>query len=188
MQLHRNARLGLRGRHELVLAIESGMSLKAAAAAFSVSPATAHRWWHRWRAAGHVRPGHVRGLTPDMARRGASSGGRTAFAPAGTTTSLPGVASQARRPLCRRACPKKPRPGSDPEHVPRSHGRGQPWRVRKGRRRRAATRRSRHRSRYPGDYARCGRSSRTLTSSRWTTPARSWRTAGSWPKTASSSR
>lgn len=48
MQLHRNAKLGLRGRHELVLAIESGMSLKAAAAAFSVSPATAHRWWQRW--------------------------------------------------------------------------------------------------------------------------------------------
>jgi transposase InsO family protein len=49
MQLHRNAKLGLRGRHELVLAIERGQSLKAAAAAFSVSPATAHRWWHRWR-------------------------------------------------------------------------------------------------------------------------------------------
>src|SRR5207302_5567245 len=31
-----------------VEAIEGGMSLKAAAAAFSVSPATAHRWWHRW--------------------------------------------------------------------------------------------------------------------------------------------
>src|SRR6266498_5101873 len=28
------------------------MSMKAAAAAFSVSPATAHRWWHRWRGAG----------------------------------------------------------------------------------------------------------------------------------------
>jgi transposase InsO family protein len=28
------------------------MSLKAAAAAFSVTPATAHRWWHRWREAG----------------------------------------------------------------------------------------------------------------------------------------
>jgi transposase InsO family protein len=28
------------------------MSLKAAAAAFSVSPATAHRWWHRWLDAG----------------------------------------------------------------------------------------------------------------------------------------
>ena len=52
MQLHRNAKLGLRGRLELVLAIEQGMSLKAAAAAFSVAPATAHRWWHRWREAG----------------------------------------------------------------------------------------------------------------------------------------
>ena len=51
MQLHGNAKLGPRGRYELVLAIERGMSLKAAAAAFSVSPATAHRWWHRWKAA-----------------------------------------------------------------------------------------------------------------------------------------
>jgi transposase InsO family protein len=31
-----------------VCAIEGGLSLRAAAAAFSVSPATAHRWWHRW--------------------------------------------------------------------------------------------------------------------------------------------
>jgi transposase InsO family protein len=52
MQLHRNAKLGLAGRYALVSAIEAGMSLKAAAAAFSVSPATAHRWWHRWREAG----------------------------------------------------------------------------------------------------------------------------------------
>jgi transposase len=35
-----------------VQAVEGGLSLKAAAAAFSVSPATAHRWWHRWREAG----------------------------------------------------------------------------------------------------------------------------------------
>ena len=28
------------------------MLLKAAAAAFSVSPATAHRWWRRWKEAG----------------------------------------------------------------------------------------------------------------------------------------
>ena len=48
MKLHRNAKLGLAGRYALVSAIERGMSLKAAAAAFSVSPATAHRWWHRW--------------------------------------------------------------------------------------------------------------------------------------------
>ena len=52
MLLHRNAKLGLAGRFALVKAIERGMSLKAAAAAFSVSPATAHRWWHRWVEAG----------------------------------------------------------------------------------------------------------------------------------------
>jgi transposase len=52
MDLHANAKLGLAGRFALVRAIEEGMSLKAAAAAFSVSPATAHRWWHRWRSAG----------------------------------------------------------------------------------------------------------------------------------------
>jgi Homeodomain-like domain len=28
--------------------IEEGLSLRAAAAALSVSPATAHRWWRRW--------------------------------------------------------------------------------------------------------------------------------------------
>jgi transposase InsO family protein len=48
MNLHANAKLGLAGRRELVLAIEGGMTLKQAAACFSVSPATAHRWWHRW--------------------------------------------------------------------------------------------------------------------------------------------
>jgi transposase InsO family protein len=51
MNLHANAKLGLSGRYELVCAIERGLSLKAAAAAFSVAPATAHRWWHRWLAA-----------------------------------------------------------------------------------------------------------------------------------------
>jgi transposase InsO family protein len=48
MSHHRNAKLGLAGRYALVSAIAGGMTLKAAAAAFSVSPATAHRWWHRW--------------------------------------------------------------------------------------------------------------------------------------------
>src|SRR4051812_50021912 len=48
MDFHANHRLGLPQRRALCLAIEGGMGLKAAAAAFSVSPATAHRWWHRW--------------------------------------------------------------------------------------------------------------------------------------------
>jgi transposase InsO family protein len=48
MSFHRNAKLGLAGRYALVSAIAGGMTLRAAAAAFGVSPATAHRWWHRW--------------------------------------------------------------------------------------------------------------------------------------------
>jgi transposase InsO family protein len=52
MLLHANAKLGLAGRLALVSAVEDGLSLRAAAVAFSVSPATAHRWWHRWLAGG----------------------------------------------------------------------------------------------------------------------------------------
>jgi transposase InsO family protein len=52
MDLHANAKLGLAGRLALVRAVEDGLSLRAAAACFHVSPATAHRWWHRWREAG----------------------------------------------------------------------------------------------------------------------------------------
>jgi transposase InsO family protein len=48
MSFHRNAKLGLAGRYALVCAVAEGMTLKQAAACFSVSPATAHRWWHRW--------------------------------------------------------------------------------------------------------------------------------------------
>jgi hypothetical protein len=44
----RRCKLGLQGRLELVLLIEQGSTLRAAAAALSVAPATAHRWWHRW--------------------------------------------------------------------------------------------------------------------------------------------
>ena len=54
MDLHANAKLGLAGRRELVLAIESGLSLRAAAIAYRVSPATAHRWWHRWLESGRL--------------------------------------------------------------------------------------------------------------------------------------
>jgi transposase InsO family protein len=47
MKVHANAALGPAGRLALVKAIESGVTQKAAAAAFCVAPATAHRWWHR---------------------------------------------------------------------------------------------------------------------------------------------
>jgi transposase InsO family protein len=55
MCVHANAKLGLAGRFALVAAIETGLSLRAAAASFSVSPATAHRWWHRWLEGGRRR-------------------------------------------------------------------------------------------------------------------------------------
>src|SRR5829696_1189209 len=44
-------KLGLQGRLELVRLVEQGSTLRAAAAALSVAPATAHRWWHRWQQA-----------------------------------------------------------------------------------------------------------------------------------------
>jgi transposase InsO family protein len=47
MRTHRKARLGLAGREALVSSIAAGSSIRAAARAFNVSPATAHKWWHR---------------------------------------------------------------------------------------------------------------------------------------------
>jgi transposase len=44
-------KLGLAGRLELVRRIEAGQTLRSAAADLGVAPATAHRWWHRWREA-----------------------------------------------------------------------------------------------------------------------------------------
>lgn len=48
MNTHPKARLGLAGRHAMVCEIERGLKLRAAARTFNVSPATAHKWWHRW--------------------------------------------------------------------------------------------------------------------------------------------
>ena len=47
----RACKFGLQGRLELVRLVERGSTLRSAAAALGVAPATAHRWWHRWVAA-----------------------------------------------------------------------------------------------------------------------------------------
>jgi len=47
----RRCKLGLAGRLELVRLVERGHSLRSAATALGVAPATAHRWWHRWKEA-----------------------------------------------------------------------------------------------------------------------------------------
>ena len=44
-------KLGVGGRLELIGLIQEGASLRSAAAQSAVSPATAHKWWHRWRSA-----------------------------------------------------------------------------------------------------------------------------------------
>jgi transposase InsO family protein len=79
MLVHANAKLGLAGRLALVRGIEEGRSMRAAAAAFGVSPATAHRWWHRWIDGGRLpqslvdrssRPSRSpRLLAPELAER-----------------------------------------------------------------------------------------------------------------------
>jgi transposase InsO family protein len=51
MKTHPRAKLGLAGRRELCRLIEAGASQRAAAGALGVSPATANKWWRRWRAA-----------------------------------------------------------------------------------------------------------------------------------------
>jgi transposase InsO family protein len=55
MASHPRARLGLAGRQELVLSIQQGSSIRAAARIFNVSPATAHKWWHRHRSGEGLR-------------------------------------------------------------------------------------------------------------------------------------
>lgn len=51
MKVHANAALGPAGRLALAKEIEAGATMRAAAAALGVAPATAHRWWHRYRTA-----------------------------------------------------------------------------------------------------------------------------------------
>ena len=50
MDIHPRAKLGPAARYELCQAIAAGASMRRAARSFSVSPATAHKWWHRFRA------------------------------------------------------------------------------------------------------------------------------------------
>jgi transposase InsO family protein len=51
MDIHPRAKLGLAARRELCELIDGGASIRQAARIFNVSPATAHKHWHRWRAA-----------------------------------------------------------------------------------------------------------------------------------------
>jgi transposase InsO family protein len=69
MNVHANAALGPAGRLALVEAIAGGMSMRAAAKAFGVAPATAHRWWHRRPPAGALGAGAWLRDRPSTPRR-----------------------------------------------------------------------------------------------------------------------
>jgi transposase InsO family protein len=124
MYLHANAKLGLAGRLALVRAVEDGLSLKQAAACFSVSPATVHRWWHRWVDGGRQaqalldrssRPHHSpRQLPPELAEVICACRRKTGWGPrlvAGAT----GFAHQTVWKVLRRAGLSRPsRPAREP--------------------------------------------------------------------------
>ena len=85
MQLHANAALGLAGRRRLVGLIEQGHSIRAAAAALSVAPATAHRWWARWAEASEPEtlsartPASLRPMNPGINTRQFTAATRRSF-------------------------------------------------------------------------------------------------------------
>jgi transposase len=73
MDIHKNARLTPRCREALVQRVARGMTLKAAAAAFSVTPKTAGKWVHWYRGLGpsglldrSSRPLHSPGRTHSL--------------------------------------------------------------------------------------------------------------------------
>ena len=70
MDLHANAKLGLAGRRELGASRSSRGAVVEARPRprFSVSPATAHRWWHRWLDGGRATAGAGRSLVAAASR------------------------------------------------------------------------------------------------------------------------
>src|SRR5690349_16744801 len=124
MLVHANAKLGLAGRLALVRGIEEGRSMRAAAAAFGVSPATAHRWWHRWIDGGRLpqalldrssRPSRSpRLLAPALAERICACRRETGWGPrlvGGATGFAP---STVWRVLWRAGISRQPRPIREP--------------------------------------------------------------------------
>jgi transposase InsO family protein len=129
MVLHRNAKLGLAGRFALVRAVVVGLSLKAAAAAFSVSPATVCRWSGRWRAASaderatlvclqdrSSRPGRMPRLLPAAEqRRICAARRRTGWGPRLLTLQTGHPHATISKVLRRHGLSRPPRPAREPE-------------------------------------------------------------------------
>ena len=67
MNTHPRAKLGPAARQELCELIGAGMAIRCARA-FRVSPATAHKWWHRWLDAEHSERRSLRCLCDRSSR------------------------------------------------------------------------------------------------------------------------
>jgi len=68
MTTHPKAKLGLAARHELCRLIEGGVSIRQGARTFNVSPATAHKHWHRWQEANGAERATLRCLCDRSSR------------------------------------------------------------------------------------------------------------------------
>ena len=127
MNTHRNARLGLAGRHELVKAsLAEGQ--RAAARRFGVSPATANKWWHRWQEATEAeratlaclgdrssRPRHSpRELAAEEQRRICEVRENTGWGPRLIAGAVGRPHSTVSRTLERGGCSRRPRPAREP--------------------------------------------------------------------------
>jgi transposase InsO family protein len=128
MRFHRNAKLGLAGRYQLVLTIESGCSIRASASLFNVSVATAHRWWRRWRDAAaeersslsclfdrSSRPAHSpRQLAPELAEAICRCRRQTGWGPRLVAGATGFAHSTVWKVLRRAGLSRPPRPAREP--------------------------------------------------------------------------
>ncbi len=80
MNVHKNARLTLRRRQELVTRREAGTPLKGVARSFDVSIRTARKWWTRYQAEGSAGL-QDRSSRPHVSRDGAEAHGRGNLGP-----------------------------------------------------------------------------------------------------------
>lgn len=123
MRTHPRAKLGLAGRHDLCKVIADGESQRAAAARFGVSPATANKWWRRWRGASkaerrslaclcdrscrpHRSPNELPGCEQD---RICEVRERTGWGPRLIASEVGHPHSTVHRTLKRRGCSRRPR-------------------------------------------------------------------------------
>jgi transposase InsO family protein len=122
MNSHLRARLGFAGRQALVESILRGSSIRAAARTFNVSPATAHKWWHRYLGEGDrglrdrsSRPKRSpRRTAAELERRICEARRHTGWGPRLIAGSVDAPHSTVHRVLARHGCSRPTPPAREP--------------------------------------------------------------------------